>query len=95
MYFGRLCTIDAFGDLDGLLGSNWHYRGLNSAGGFCYIMFGTVNFYLYHKRPLIHYIEKENKPVKVHVPRGYVLVFQYVCDDGSPSQFGNVDNIFT
>ncbi len=85
-------TIDVYSDLDSLLGSNWHYRGLNSAGDFCYVMF---NFYLYHKRPLIHYIEKENKPVKVCVPQGYTLVFQYVRGDGPPSQFGNVDNIFT
>ena len=35
-------TIDAFSDLDSLLGSNWHYRSLNSAGDFCYVMVGPV-----------------------------------------------------
>ena len=28
-------TIRSYHDLDGLLGTNWHYRGLNSAGDFC------------------------------------------------------------
>ena len=87
-------TIDNYNELDSVLGSNWHYRGLNSAGDFCYVMLRTVDFYLYCKRPLIHYIEKDNKPVKICVPQGYVLVFQYVCGDGPSSQFGNIDSIF-
>jgi len=51
-------TIDAYSDLDSLLGCNWHYRGLNSAGDFCYVMCGTVEFYVYRKRPLVFYVVK-------------------------------------
>ena len=45
-------TVEAYHDLDGILGCNWHYRGLNSAGDFCYVMLETIEFYLYRKRPL-------------------------------------------
>ena len=75
-------TIEDYHDLDSLLGCNWHYRGLNSSGDFCYVILETVEFYLYRKRPLIYYIEKEKKPVKTCMPRGFVLVFKYVRGDG-------------
>ena len=88
-------TIEAYHDLDNLLGCNWHYRGLNSSGDFCYVMLETVEFYLYRKRPLIYYVEKEQKPVKTCIPRGFALVFKYVRGDGPSSQFGRVDNIFS
>ena len=88
-------TIDAYSDLDSLLGCNWHYRGLNSAGDFCYVMCGTVEFYLYRKRPLVYYVVKEEKPTKTCVPQGYCLVFKYVRGDGPPSQFGKIDEVFT
>lgn len=58
-------TIDAYSDLDSLLGCNWHYRGLNSAGDFCYVLPGTVDFYLCRRRPLIHYTEKEKNLSKL------------------------------
>jgi len=30
------CNINHYGDLNVLLGKNWHFRGLNSQGDFCY-----------------------------------------------------------
>lgn len=37
-------TISKYEDLNGLLGSNWHYRGININGDFCYVVLNTVEF---------------------------------------------------
>lgn len=42
-------SIIRFQDLNGLLGVNWHFRGINVNGDFCYVI---VEYYLYHRRPL-------------------------------------------
>ena len=36
--------ISSYNDLDGLLGRNWHYRGLNDVGDFCYVVLETVEY---------------------------------------------------
>ena len=36
--------ISSYNDLDGLLGHNWHYRGLNDVGDFCYVVLETVEY---------------------------------------------------
>ena len=79
-----------------MLGHNWHYRGSNSAGDFCFVIRETVEFYLCRKRPLIQYIPNGNQnPTRVSTPQGYALVFKYVRGDGTPSQFGKLDDVFT
>ena len=76
--------IAHYSDIEDLLGKNWHYRGVNSAGDFCYAILETVEFYLYHRRPLIHYIANEHgKPIQTSTPRGYMLVFKFVRGDGT------------
>ena len=35
-------TIHNYSDLDSLFGRNWHYRGLNEVGDFCYVICETV-----------------------------------------------------
>ena len=37
-------TITKYQDLDKLLGKNWHYRGINVNGDFCFVMLNTVEF---------------------------------------------------
>jgi len=67
-------TINSYSDLDSELGHNWHYRGSNSAGDFCYVIQETVEFYLYRKRPLVQYIPDGNQnPLKVSTPQGYYM----------------------
>ena len=39
--------ICSYKDLDELLGHNWHYRGINCSGDFCYIVLETVEYHLY------------------------------------------------
>ena len=87
--------IAHYSDIEDLLGKNWHYRGVNSAGDFCYAILETVEFYLYHRRPLIHYIANEHgKPIQTSTPRGYMLVFKFVRGDGTKSEFGRNREIF-
>lgn len=88
-------SIRSYSDLDGLLGRDWHYRGLNSAGDFCYVIEGSIDFYLYKRRPLVQFIpDKDGIPAKVSVPRGYALVFKFIRGDGTVSQFGRLHSVF-
>lgn len=38
-------TVHSYKTLDHLLGSNWHVRGFNKNGDFCYAILKTVEFY--------------------------------------------------
>ena len=49
-------TIAKYQDLNGLLGDNWHYKGLNINGDFCYVLLDTVEYYLYKRRPMKEFI---------------------------------------
>ena len=89
--------VKEYKDLDGLLGKGWHWRGLNQAGDFCYVVKDSVEFYLTTKRAL-----KEFKPVSsssdvVTVQErdlGCSLVFKFVRGDGTAQQFGVDKTIF-
>ena len=88
-------TIRNYSDLDSLLGANWHYRGLNSAGDFCYVIEDSIEFYLYKRRPLVQYApDEDGTPTKVSISRGHALVFKFVRGDGTCSQFGRLHNVF-
>ena len=88
--------INTYKDLDELLGHNWHYRGINSAGDFCYVMLDTIEYHLYRRNPLIHYVPDENgRPIQVKTPQGHALVFTFVMGDGVASDFGKSGDIFT
>ena len=45
--------ISTYKDLDELLGHNWHYRGINSAGDFCHVVLDTVEYHLCRCKLLI------------------------------------------
>ena len=42
-------------DLNHLLGSKWHFRGLNCNGDYGYVVLQTVEFYVYKRRPITEY----------------------------------------
>ena len=46
-------------NLNVLLGKNWYFRGLNSQGDFCYVIKGTVEFYLHKRHPLQEFFPTE------------------------------------
>ena len=39
-----------------LLGVNWHFRGINTDGVFCYVVLSTVEFHSYHRRSLKEFV---------------------------------------
>ena len=87
--------IQQYNELDHILGPNWHYRGINAAGDFCYVVPESIEYYLNRHRGIVHYVPDENcKPVRTIMPHGYSLTFKYVRADGTPSEFGKNDSIF-
>ena len=88
--------ISSYKELDELLGHNWHYRGINGAGDFCYVILNTVEYHLYQRKPLIQYVPDEGgKPLQTKTPQGYALVFTFVRGDGIAADFGKNEDIFT
>lgn len=83
-------------ELNHLLGPKWHYRGINAAGDFSYVILESVEYYLYHQRSIVHFIpDDDGKPLKTIMLYGYMLMFKFVRGDGTPSEFGNHSSIFT
>lgn len=88
--------ITQYSDLDDLLGKEWHYRGLNCAGDFCFVVPETTEYYLRRRRPMRHFIPDSNGvAVKTSTPQGYALHFTFIRGDGTPTDFGTKSAIFT
>ena len=74
--------IRHYSDLDELLGKGWHFRGLNSIGDYCFVVPDTVEYYLCHRRPIVHFVpNNDGSPVKVCTPQGFMLHFTFVRGD--------------
>lgn len=86
--------INKYEDLNPLLGDNWHVRGLNAAGDFCYVILDTIEFYLYKRRPLIDYVPSADGTAETKIELGHNLVFTFVRGDGTASDFGRIPHIF-
>ena len=81
-------------DLDGLLGRNWHYRGLNANGDYGK---NTVEFYIFKSRPLIEYLPPSGTSDTIQCIKtdtGYTIAFCFVCKYGTMSTFGKDKDIF-
>ena len=88
-------TITNYQDLNGLLGSRWHYRGINSNGDYCYVILSTVEYYLYRRRSLKEYVPTADSSAKEeHIDTGDMLVFTFVKGNGTPNNFGKDTAIF-
>ena len=88
-------TISTYKDLNRLLGVDWHVRGINENGDFCYVILDTLVFYLYHRRPLVEYAPTSvGTAMEVKRDCGHALVFSFVRGDGTPERFGNDSAIF-
>ena len=89
-------TINQFQDLNRLLGINWHFRGINVNGDFCYVILNTVEYYLYHRRPLKEFMPSLTGERYTADLRdvGDMLVFTFVRGDGTSDKFGSDPQIF-
>jgi len=83
-------NINHYRDLNVLLGKNWHFRGLNSQGDFCYVMKGTVEFYLHKRHPLQEFFPTEEgaQTLCQTLDLGYMLTFIVVRVGGTRSDLG-------
>lgn len=90
-------SISAFQDLNPLLGVDWHFRGVNVNGDFCYVILSTVEFYLYRRRPIKDYVPVTSEDFQVKETSrniGDMLVFCFVKGNGTRHQFGTNKAIF-
>lgn len=87
-------TIEKYQDLNELLGVDWHCRGTNVNGDFCYAILNTIDYYLYHRRPLKEFVPSVEGHKEISRYTGDMLVFSFVRGDGTPAQFGKDKSIF-
>jgi hypothetical protein len=83
-----------YSDLNSLLGVNWHYRGINSTGDFCYVLLDTIEYYLYKRRSLKEFFPSVDGVVEEKRDVGDMLAFTFVRGDGTPDRFGKDKEIF-
>ena len=90
-------SISAFQYLNPLLGVDWHFRGLNVNGDFCYVILSTVEFYLYRRRSMKEYVPVISPDLQVlSKDRNLddMLIISFVKWNGTPDQFGTKKDIF-
>ena len=92
-------TIRRYQDLDELLSKNWHFRGINDNGDFCYVILETIEFYIYRRRSIREYTPSMNssgtvRPKEKNRNTGYMLAFSFVRSNGTPDRFGYDTQIF-
>ena len=88
--------INHFRNLTPLLGSHWHFRGLNNHGDYGYVILETVEHYL-HKRPLVEYLPPQPPSESISnkcTEKGYMLAFHFMCGYGTGATFGKDKTIF-
>lgn len=90
--------IQAYSDLDFLLGRNWHYRGINKHGDYAYVALDSIEFYLRKRPNIVEYMPPQlafNTITATHTDAGYSLTFTFVRRCGNASTFGKNSDIFS
>ena len=73
-------TITQYSDLDDLMGEDWHYRVYNTRGDFAYAMLETIQFHLFHPKPILEYSVTLDQGKKLHYTPTYTMQGpQLVC----------------
>ena len=84
-------TIPHLQHFNEVFGERWYIRGLNRAGDFCYVIPGTVSFYLRQtKRGVDYQLQKDGTLQKTYFGKGFQLVFSFVRGDGNVLQWNEV-----
>ena len=89
--------IQAYNDLDFLLGTNWHYRGIKKNGDYVYIVLDSVEYYLSKRPTVVEYMPPQsanNTITAVHTDAGYSLTFSFARRHGNVSTFGKNKDLF-
>ena len=91
-------TIQAYSDLDFLLGKNWQYRGINKHGDYAYIDLDSVEYYIRKRPKVVEYMPPQSPNgniTAIHTDAGYTLTFSFIRRCGNASTFGTNRNIFS
>ena len=84
-------TLSSLTKLDDILGRRWYIRGLNTAGDFCYVKPGTVNYYLKYSKGRTEYqLKSDGTLASGMFGHGYRLLFKFIREDGTASQWNDV-----
>ena len=89
--------IQAYSDLDFLLGKNWHYRGINKHGDYAYIDLDSIEYHLSKRPNVVEYMPPQSSNDTItaaHTDAGYLLTFSFVRRYGNASTFGENREIF-
>ena len=76
-----------YSDLDNVLGQKWHFRVVNEAGDFSYVILETLSFYLTKGKPILDYsVEKKEdtftfKPF--FIEQCNFIIFKFIRGDGN------------
>ena len=70
-----------------ILGKKWYERIPNMNGDFCYVVSGTVQFWLHEKNPVTEFVYIGNKLFESHIQNDLELIFTFVRGDGVKAQY--------
>ena len=87
----QVYTISHMKHFEDLLGARWYIRGLNTAGDFCFVTPGTVEFYLRETKGKVDYqLESDGSMRQFYFGKGCQLVFSFVRGDGTLRQWNDI-----
>ena len=87
----RLRKIYTVAKFDDILGDRWYIRGLNLEGDFCFIIPGSVKFYLKHYKGKVDFqMQSDGTVLKKTYGKGCKLIFSFVRGDGISTQWNEV-----
>ena len=85
--------IQAYSDLNELLGDKWYLRINNINGDFACVIVETICFYLIHQKPILDFdAENTDNGLKLnptYIEQGYSLAFNFVRSDGNIRKLNN------
>ena len=76
-----------YSDLDNVLGEKWHFRVVNEAGDFSYVILETLSFYLTKGKPILDYTVEKNEDTLIFKPtfieQCNFIIFKFIRGDGN------------
>jgi len=87
----KIYTVVNMAKFDDILGDCWYIRGLNLEEDFCFIIPGSVKFYLKHYKGKVDFqIQSDGTVLKKTYGKGCKLIFSFVRGDGISTQWNKV-----
>jgi len=87
----QVYTIPHMKHFEDLFGARWYIRRLNTAGDFCFVTPGRVEFYLREtKRKVDYQLESDGSMRQSYFGKGSQLVFSFIRSDGTLKQWSDI-----